>query len=76
MHLPAAPLNFLYDIQTAVNNKLVDMPGLFSKSCNPISTLLRRTKFVFEEGIVLSTDNDEVVRHRSFRFVLVQNTVS
>jgi hypothetical protein len=54
-------LHFLDNIETAVNDKLVHVPGFMAKAGNAVSTGLGSAKLVFEEWIVSRADDSEVV---------------
>lgn len=56
-------MNLLDDIQTAVYDELVHVPGLLAEARLAIAALLRRPELVLEERVVLRADYGEVVRH-------------
>lgn len=58
-----SPLYFFDNVETAVNDELVHVPGLRAKSGNAVSTSLGSAKFMFEERIVSRADYCKVVRH-------------
>jgi hypothetical protein len=55
------PLNFLDDIKTAVDDKLVHVSGFMAKAGNAVTTGLGSAKLMFEERVVPRTDDGEVV---------------
>lgn len=68
-HLPAPPLHLLDDVEAAVYDELVHVPGLLAEARLAVAALLRRPELVLEERVVLRADDGEVVRHLPvFRF--------
>lgn len=59
------PLHFLCDIQTRVQDELVQVSHLFGEAGLAIAALLRGAELVLEQGIVLGADNGKVVAHRA-----------
>lgn len=57
------PLHLLDNVQTAVYDELVHMPGIWREPGQSIAALFGGAKLVFEERIVLSPDYSEIIRH-------------
>lgn len=56
-----SPLYFFDDVETAVNDELVHVPGLITKASNAIPASLGSAKLMFKERIVSRADYGEVV---------------
>jgi hypothetical protein len=54
-------LNFLDNIETAVNDELVHVSGFMAKAGNAVSTGLGSAKLVLEERVVSRSDDGKVV---------------
>lgn len=65
LHLTMRPLHFLCNIQTRVQDELVQVSHLFGEAGLAIAALLRGAELVLEQGIVLGADNGKVVAHRA-----------
>lgn len=65
LHLAVRPLHFLRNIQTRVQDELVQVSHLFGEAGLAIAALLRGAELVLEQGIVLGADNGKVVAHRA-----------
>lgn len=56
-------MHLLDDVQAAVDDELVHVPGLLAEARLAVPALLRRAELVLEERVVLRADDGEVVRH-------------
>ncbi len=65
-HLPASPLDFFHNVEAAVHDELVHVPGLLPEARDAVPALLEGAEFKLEEGIVFGPDDREVVRHDSW----------
>jgi len=61
VHLPVYPLHLFHDVQTAVHDELVHVPGFFAEASDAVAALFRGAEFVLEEGIVFCADDAEIV---------------
>lgn len=48
IHLPIVPLHLLNHVQRAVQNELIQVPGLVAETRQAITALLRRAELVLE----------------------------
>ena len=61
--MPRRPLQLFDNVQTAVQDELVQVPRLLAEASLAVAPLLARAEFVFEERVVLRADYSEVVAH-------------
>lgn len=65
IQLSVIPLHLLDDVQSAVQDELVQVAGLIREARLPIAALLGSAELVLEEGVVLGADDGKVVGHGS-----------
>lgn len=63
IHSPIRPLHLLDDIQAAVHDEGVHVPGLVAEAGDAVAALLRGAEFVLEQRVVFGADDAEVVGH-------------
>lgn len=63
MHLPVRPLDFFNNVQTAVDDELVQLSRLFGEARHAVAALFAGAKVILEERVVLGADDGEVVTH-------------
>lgn len=63
IHSPIRPLHLLDDIQAAVHDERVHVPGLVAEARDAVAALLRGAEFVLEQRVVFGADDAEVVGH-------------
>jgi hypothetical protein len=59
------PLHFLSNIQTRVQDELVQVSHLFGEAGLAIAALLRGAELVLEQGVVLGANNGKIIAHRA-----------
>lgn len=58
------PLNLLSNIQTRVQNELVQVTDLVAEARLSVAALLRGAELMLKQGVVLGADDGEIVTHR------------